>query len=71
MLEAGSADRLADTRFLYFETPKGRMADAIRLGDLGASHERLCRVIRHSNMGPGVWYVGGHNAPSHSREAES
>ncbi len=63
-LEAGTADKRTDATWLYYETRAGRIGDVVRLGDLGAAHERLARVIRHARMDPnGWWYCGTFNTP--------
>lgn len=63
-LEAGSATKRTEATWLYYETPAGRIGDVVRLGDLGASHERLAKVIRHTRMDPdGWWYCGSFDTP--------
>jgi hypothetical protein len=63
-LEAGTADKRTEALWLYYETPAGRIGDVVRLGDLGASHDRLDRVIRHSGMRrDGWWYAGSFDTP--------
>lgn len=63
-LEAGTADKRTEALWLYYEVPAGRIGDVVRLGDLGASHDRLDRVIRHSGMPrDGWWYCGSFETP--------